>query len=49
MSVSILVVDDQTDVAALFRRETRQGSQVLQSAYSAEDTLKSSRTASTLS
>ena len=31
MSVSILVVDDETDVAELFRREARQGTYVLHS------------------
>jgi CheY-like chemotaxis protein len=44
MSVSILVVDDEADVAALFRqhfrREVRQGSYVLHFAYSAEQALK---------
>ena len=44
MSVSILVVDDETDVAALFRqhfrREVRQGSYVLHFAYSAEEALE---------
>ena len=44
MSVSILVVDDETDVAALFRqhfrREVRQGLYVLHFAYSAEGALK---------
>jgi CheY-like chemotaxis protein len=38
MSVSILVVDDETDVAELFRqhfrREARQGTYVLHFAYS---------------
>ena len=40
MSVSILVVDDETDVAELFRqhfrREARQGTYVLHFAYSGE-------------
>jgi CheY-like chemotaxis protein len=44
MSVSILIVDDETDVAALFRqhfrREMRQGSYVLHFAYSAEEALE---------
>jgi len=44
MSVSILVVDDEADVAALFRqhfrREVRQGSYVLHFALSAEEALK---------
>ena len=43
MSVSILIVDDETDVAELFRqrfrREVRQGLYVLHFAYSAEDAL----------
>ena len=43
MRVSILVVDDETDVAALFRqhfrREVRQGLYVLHFAYSAEQAL----------
>ncbi len=43
MSVSILVVDDETDVATLFRqhfrREARQGTYVLHFAYSAEEAL----------
>ena len=43
MSVSILVVDDEADVAALFRqhfrREVRQGSYVLHFALSAEEAL----------
>ncbi len=43
MSVSILVVDDETDVAELFRqrfrRETRQGTYVLHFAHSGEDAL----------
>src|SRR6516162_3073698 len=43
MSVSILAVDDETDVADLFRqhfrREVRQGLYVLHFAYSAEDAL----------
>jgi CheY-like chemotaxis protein len=43
MSVSILIVDDETDVADLFRqrfrREVRQGLYVLHFAYSAEDAL----------
>jgi CheY-like chemotaxis protein len=43
MSVSILVVDDESDVADLFRqhfrREVRQGLYVLHFAYSAEDAL----------
>ena len=44
MSVSILVVDDETDVAALFRqhfrREVRQGPHVLHFACSAEEALQ---------
>ena len=44
MSVSILVVDDEADVAALFRQhfrhEVRQGSYVLHFAYSAEEALE---------
>ncbi len=44
MSVSILVVDDETDVAELFRqhfrREMRQGAYVLHFAYSAEEALE---------
>jgi CheY-like chemotaxis protein len=44
MSVSILVVDDETDVAALFRQhfrhELRQGLYVLHFAHSAEDALE---------
>ena len=43
MSVSILVVDDETDVAELFRqqfrREVRQGTYVLHFAYSSEEAL----------
>ena len=43
MSVSILVVDDEQDVAELFRqrfrRETRQGLYVLHFAFSAEEAL----------
>ena len=43
MSVSILAVDDETDVADLFRqhfrREVRQGHYVLHFAYSAEEAL----------
>lgn len=43
MSVSILVVDDETDVAELFRqhfrREVRQGQYMLHFAYSGEDAL----------
>ena len=43
MSVSILVVDDETDVAELFRqhfrREARQGTYVLHSANSGEEAL----------
>jgi CheY-like chemotaxis protein len=43
MSVSILVVDDETDVAELFRqqfrREARQGTYVLHFAYSGEQAL----------
>ena len=42
--VSILIVDDEVDVAALFRqhfrREVRQGSYVLHFAYSAEEALE---------
>ena len=41
MSVSILVVDDETDVVELFRqqfrREARQGTYVLHFAYSGEE------------
>ncbi|HEV2334858.1 MAG TPA: response regulator [Stellaceae bacterium] len=44
MSVSILIVDDETDVADLFRqrfrRETRQGTYVLHFAYSGEQALE---------
>jgi len=44
MSVSILIVDDERDVADLFRqhfrREVRQGLYVLHFAYSAEDALQ---------
>src|SRR5438128_699219 len=43
MSVSILIVDDETDVGELFRqrfrREVRQGLYVLHFAYSAEEAL----------
>jgi CheY-like chemotaxis protein len=43
MSVSILVVDDETDVAELFRqrfrREVRQGDYVMHFAYSGEEAL----------
>src|SRR5207249_3923219 len=43
MSVSILIVDDETDVADLFRqrfrREARQGTYVLHFAYSGEEAL----------
>ena len=43
MTVSILIVDDETDVAELFRqrfrREVRQGLYVLHFAYSAEEAL----------
>ena len=43
MSVSILVVEDETDVAELFRqhfrREARQGTYVLHFAYSGEEAL----------
>ena len=43
MSVSILVVDDETDVAELFRQhfrcEARQGTYVLHFAYSGEEAL----------
>ena len=43
MSVSILVVDDETDIAELFRqqfrREARQGTYVLHFAYSGEEAL----------
>jgi len=43
MSVSILVVDDETDVAELFRqqfrRDVRQGQYVLHFAFSGEDAL----------
>jgi CheY-like chemotaxis protein len=44
VSVSILVVDDETDVAELFRqhfrREARQGTYVLHFAYSGEEALE---------
>ncbi len=44
MSVSILVVDDEADVATLFRqqfrREARQGTYVLHFAHSGEDALE---------
>ena len=44
MSVSILVVDDEADVAELFRqhfrREARQGTYVLHFAYSGEEALE---------
>src|SRR4051812_17391553 len=44
MSVSILVVDDETDVATLFRqqfrRETRAGTYVMHFASSGEETLE---------
>jgi len=44
MSVSILVVDDETDVADLFRqrfrREARQGTHVLHFAFSGEEALE---------
>jgi CheY-like chemotaxis protein len=44
MSVSILVVDDEPDVADLFRqqfrRETRQGTYVMHFAYSGEEALQ---------
>ena len=44
MSVSIMVVDDETDVAELFRqrfrREIRQGTYVLHFAFSAEEALE---------
>jgi CheY-like chemotaxis protein len=43
MAVSILIVDDETDVAELFRqrfrREVRQGQYVLHFAYSGEEAL----------
>jgi len=39
MSVSILAVDDETDVADLVRREVRQGQYVLHFACSGEDAL----------
>ena len=43
MSISILVVDDETDVAELFRQhfrcEARQGTYVLHFAYSGEEAL----------
>jgi CheY-like chemotaxis protein len=43
MTVSILIVDDETDVADLFRqrfrRETRQGTYVLHFAFSGEEAL----------
>ena len=41
MSVSILIVDDETDIAELFRqqfrREARQGTYVLHFAYSGQE------------
>jgi len=44
VSVSLLIVDDETDVAALFRqhfrREVRQGLYVLHFAYSAKEALE---------
>jgi len=44
MTVSILIVDDETDVADLFRqrfrRETRDGTYVLHFAYSGEEALE---------
>src|SRR5579863_8938713 len=44
MTVSILIVDDETDVADLFRqrfrRETREGTYVLHFAYSGEEALE---------
>ena len=44
MSVSILVVDDERDVAELFRqrfrRETREGTYVMHFAYSGEEALE---------
>ena len=44
MSVSILIVDDETDVADLFRQrfrqEARQGTYVLHFAYSGEEALE---------
>jgi CheY-like chemotaxis protein len=47
MSVSILVVDDEPDVAELFRqrfrRETRQGTYVLHYATSGAQALESAR------
>jgi two-component system, response regulator, stage 0 sporulation protein F len=50
MSVSILIVDDETDVATLFRqhfrREVRQGLYVLHFAWSAEEALGNWRAAS---
>ena len=49
MSVSILVVDDGTDVAELFRRqfrrEARQGTYVLHFAYSGEQACRGHRAA----
>jgi CheY-like chemotaxis protein len=50
MSVSIMVVDDEPDVAELFRqrfrREVRQGQYVMHFAASAEELWASSTTAS---
>ena len=50
MSFSILVVDDEPDVAEMFRqrfrREARQGTYVLHFAASGEEALDSSRTGS---
>ena len=47
MSVSILVVDDETDVAELFRQhfrhETREGTYVMHFAYSGEEALEKLR------
>ena len=40
MSVSILVVDDEPDVADLFRREVRDGTYVMHFANSGEDALQ---------
>jgi len=44
MTVSILIIDDETDVADLFRqrfrRETRDGTYVLHFAYSGEEALE---------
>ena len=53
MSVSILVVDDETDVATLFRqqfrRETRAGTYVMHFASSGEEALEKPPTGSSRS